>query len=468
MLPLLWLIACGNPSGFRAKHMEFERVSGQNTAQTGVSAKPGDIVRQSGQIQFDQLNAVWEGEKVILKGSLRLAGQPHGEVTLTGTRNGDQISFSTDQKDLENKLKAQATCNSDDGVCSEYFIDMFAKDNRGVIQHDQFVLKKPETKSPQIAKPKASTTTSTTLTAPEPVSESMIMDEVQNPKSGGFVGASDDDARALFADEKSTTTTTTTSSPTTTTTLKVSPPPATSGAKSATTSTSTTSTTSSTVTTTTLAVMTASKEQASGRTDKGQLQNATDLAKIAMAEGSFFRFIWPANKTSFGTMDMAAIIQKMAKFVHEKISGYVLTVGDVSAQRGGKLFSHLSHQNGLDADISYLVNNKRSEFASVVTNQGVNSDFLPAENWDLFKYAFSVGRVELILVDTKVKKSLCQQAIRASDLKDAQDRGFAYEILRRVLLVKGHDNHFHLRIACPKTDRRCQQPVYSVRDSGCF
>ena len=457
ILPVFFLLACGNPAGFRAKVMEFERVDLKNATQPTSTAKPGDVVRQSGQIQFDQLTAVWDGEDVTLKGSLKLAGKPYGDVALKGTRKGEQIAFSTDQSDLAKRLKGQAICTSDDGICSEYFIDMFARDTRGVIQHDQFVLKKPAPSEPEAIKPSAPTTTTLPLKENEPV----IQDEIENPKSGSFVGTSDEEARALFENEStlesgkgpSTTTTTVIPSTTSTTAVPVAVPAAGPPVKPAPEKSSSPS---------------GAKEQAIGKTDKGLLQNATDLSKIASAEGSFFRFIWPANKTNFGTLDMAAIIQKMAKFAHEKISGYILTIGDISTQHGGKLFSHLSHQNGLDADISYLVNNKRSEFSSVVTKQGVNSDFMLTENWELFKYAFSVGRVELIFVDGKVKRALCEQAILAKDLKDNQDRGAAYEILRRVMLVSGHDNHFHLRISCPKSDKKCQQPVYTLRDSGCF
>ena len=36
-----------------------------------------------------------------------------------------------------------------------------------------------------------------------------------------------------------------------------------------------------------------------------------------------------------------------------------LQIGDLSAKSGGKIFRHVSHQNGLDADIVYLRKDKR-------------------------------------------------------------------------------------------------------------
>lgn len=453
----LLLNACSNPSQFRANEVALERVELSNQKlNRDQSAKPGDIIRESGQIQFHDLKAKWNDDDLAVTGQLNIQGKSVGPIEFKGQKEGNEVVLISDDSRIGKQIRVKAICLSEDSACGDFFMDAFFKDDRGVIQHDQFVIKEkavqPKLKSLSESisfKPGSVSSTKVGRDQSEKIKEVIIPDDVEVKSQGAYAGATDQEAKDLFDEanpklkikstsvQKTNTTTTTTLKSSKAVEVKAAPP-------------------------------TKPSEQAIGSPNKGRLESATNLALLAKGQNSFFRLIWPGNKTGFATRDMAGIIQKLGEFIHQKVAGYILTVGDISSQHGGKLFSHLSHQNGLDADIAYVVSNERSNFKDLTTWTGVSSDFMPAENWALFKKAFAVGKVELILVDKKIKKSICQEAIRSKDLNGPEDRGPAFQILRRLKHVEHHDNHFHLRIACPVNDRRCRQPEYSLGDSGCY
>lgn len=482
---ILALVACGNASQFRAKNVSLERVEAPNENRPTVEMKPNDIVRLSGQIQYQDLNADWEGEQVTLKGQFQLGNQNYGEVEMRGRRTGEEIVFSPVREDLSGKVRAKATCISADEVCSDFFVDILVRDDDGRIKHDQFVVqkkaapatpeKKPETASPApnptpapnpppVKTPQPAPPATTTPATLPPV---VIKDDIEGLQPGAFVGISDDEIRELFNPEniKSEVTpppqlppseTPTTSS--TTTTNKATPPQ--SGKEQ-----------SPTPAPTTPAPEAPKKvlQQSIGAPNDGSLENAEDISVFAKMENSFFKLVWPEGTKHFSTTSMLKMIQQIAEYTHAGVTGFQLSVGELSKKRGG-LVGHKSHQNGLDADLGYVVSHERSNYRNMITAQSqLNVDFMAAENWSLFKKIFENSNVEVIFVHSAIKKALCAEAIRVGDLKDANDQGTAYQVLRRIWKEDGHDEHFHLRLACQKTDKRCRNlNGYAQASSGCF
>lgn len=154
-----------------------------------------------------------------------------------------------------------------------------------------------------------------------------------------------------------------------------------------------------------------------------------------------------------------AIASVTAKLPHV----HPLSIGDLSAERGGSLMAHRSHQSGRDVDIGLYY---------LEPPAGYPDRFVPAtvENLDreatwtlltaLARTARRPGGVDYILLDHDVQGLVFAWA---------RDHGVSKRTIRRILqyprppeiqagLVRHfpkHDDHLHVRFRCPPRDRWC-------------
>lgn len=145
-----------------------------------------------------------------------------------------------------------------------------------------------------------------------------------------------------------------------------------------------------------------------------------------------------------------------------------LYIGDISQPRGGPMTGgHASHQIGLDVDIWMLpptrlnlTRRERENISSIsvrsADQKAVNANFTPA-HVALLKAAASDPRVERIFVAAAIKLELCKTATR-------KDKSW----LQRIRPLYGHDDHFHVRLKCPKGAADCitQTPTVAELSNG--
>lgn len=192
-----------------------------------------------------------------------------------------------------------------------------------------------------------------------------------------------------------------------------------------------------------------------GETTAGCLQGASALSM----DGSGFEVMHQERARYFGHPDLIAVIRHLGAMVAHHGWGR-MHVGDLSLARGGPMPSgHRSHQTGLDADIwfamekginyapSFLLQDQRT------LDHGLWGD----HHAELLKIASRMPEVDRIFVHASIKQSLCQ------DKRYLKDR----EWLRKIRPWYRHDDHFHLRLACPEGSPDCvsQDPVPS--GDGC-
>lgn len=141
-----------------------------------------------------------------------------------------------------------------------------------------------------------------------------------------------------------------------------------------------------------------------------------------------------------------------------------LYIGDLAQARGGPSASgHLSHQTGLDADIWYLppkrLDLSPAERETISANSVRTADQLRVnENWteahhQLLKLAASDPRVDRIFVAAAIKIEMCKTATAA-------DKSW----LQRIRPIYGHNDHFHVRLKCPRGESQCQTQTPTVAD----
>lgn len=139
-----------------------------------------------------------------------------------------------------------------------------------------------------------------------------------------------------------------------------------------------------------------------------------------------------------------------------------LLVGDLSQPRGGPMaFGHGSHQNGLDVDIWFRLPGKALKPAelsspqpvSMVKGRQVNPKTWGPRQLKLLELAAAAPDVDRIFVNPAIKAAACKAG-----------RG---DWLAKLRPWWGHDEHFHVRLACPAGDVNCQQQAAIPPGDGC-
>jgi penicillin-insensitive murein endopeptidase len=137
-----------------------------------------------------------------------------------------------------------------------------------------------------------------------------------------------------------------------------------------------------------------------------------------------------------------------------------LYVGDIAQARGGPVKGHASHQTGLDVDIWFtpatrldLTRSDREKLGAIsvraADQRHVNGNWTPSHAY-ILEAAARDPRVNRIFVTAPVKLALCADAGRG-------DAAW----LRKIRPWWGHDDHFHVRLDCPRGAVGCvdQDPV---------
>ena len=179
---------------------------------------------------------------------------------------------------------------------------------------------------------------------------------------------------------------------------------------------------------------------------------------------------WQAMRLSrnrnWGHPELVDFIQKLSRKAAQQPGWNGLYVGDMSQPRGGPMLTgHRSHQIGLDVDIWMLPardlglsKRKRENISSISTRRAkgayVNSNWTRAHH-EIIKAAAKDRRTARIFVFPGAKVQMCKD--------EKGNRAW----LRKVRPWWGHHYHFHVRLACPRGARGCQNQNPPPAGDGC-
>lgn len=183
--------------------------------------------------------------------------------------------------------------------------------------------------------------------------------------------------------------------------------------------------------------------QAVGAPWAGALDHA---AQLPAGEGYFIK----RPTRSYGTQRLidytrSAIAEVRALYpdVH------TLAVGDISAELGGKISDHRSHQSGLDVDIGFYFKSKATQHFD-----DANADLDLEATWALLtaftRIAGQDDGVQMIFLDYDVQRRLYEFAKHCGTRDDELAFMFQYpngpnELTGLVRHWPGHQNHMHVR-----------------------
>ncbi len=184
------------------------------------------------------------------------------------------------------------------------------------------------------------------------------------------------------------------------------------------------------------------------------------------AQGEGFETIHLGNSSFWGASETISRIALLGERV--RAAGLPdVYVDDISRRFGGPMpGGHLSHQVGLDADVSLDVRSRPPltpatretvELPSLVRPDGRG---VVPERWSdgvvtLLRLAAGLPEVDRILVNPAIKRQLCQSV--------TGDRAW----LRLIRPWYGHAAHMHIRFRCPAGQAECQQPPLPPVGDGC-
>ena len=124
--------------------------------------------------------------------------------------------------------------------------------------------------------------------------------------------------------------------------------------------------------------------------------------------------------------------------------------------RGGPAPSgHASHQTGLDVDVWFLPPTGGHAPSMVDAARKQPSAAFGARMVRLLQAAAADPRVDRIFVNPILKRALCD--------KSGGDRGW----LQKLRPWWGHDDHFHVRLACPADSPACTPQAPLPPGDGC-
>ncbi len=198
--------------------------------------------------------------------------------------------------------------------------------------------------------------------------------------------------------------------------------------------------------------------QSIGATNRGRLHNA---ARLKAGPGYFIRRPERSYGAHHTIIHVRAALQSVRK-QHPKT--HRLAVGDISARKGGKISMHASHQSGRDIDLGFFYKKRPKGYPqSFVDATAKNLDF--DATWALIEaLARTQGKpagVETIFIGYATQKLLYKQARKRGVRKAKLTPLLQYPHGRssRKAFVRhepGHNEHMHVRFACPPRDERCR------------
>ena len=194
-----------------------------------------------------------------------------------------------------------------------------------------------------------------------------------------------------------------------------------------------------------------------GETNSGCIGGAQTLP----LEGKGYQVMHIERDRYYGHPDLIRALKLLGQKADQHDLG-IVQIGDLGQPRGGPLpFGHRSHQSGLDVDIWFNLNPRILAGANAThsnisapsmlndSKTGLDRDHWTSGQAKLLELAANLPGVDRIFVNPYIKKELC----------DTVEGNRAW--LRVVRPWYNHDDHLHMRLACPigSTSCREQDPV---------
>jgi penicillin-insensitive murein endopeptidase len=189
-------------------------------------------------------------------------------------------------------------------------------------------------------------------------------------------------------------------------------------------------------------------------------------AAMLPADGDGYQVIRLSRNRIWGHPETVAFVERLGR--RARAAGLApFYVGDMAQPRGGPMnFGHGSHQSGLDVDIWFNLDGKpalppaQREEVTLPSMVLADASAVDAARFGppqvrLLRLAATDPKVDRLFVHWTIKRALCDRV--------AGDRSW----LHRIRPWYGHDEHFHVRLACPAGSPDCKGQAPVPPGDGC-
>ncbi len=167
----------------------------------------------------------------------------------------------------------------------------------------------------------------------------------------------------------------------------------------------------------------------------------------------------------WGLPALVGLVERAAARVADRHAGSVLLVGDLSRADGGEIGGHDSHETGRDVDLGFYLLRDGVPFVTdeylVIDREGAargakGVTFDDERNWALLAALLS-DRESPGILQVFVAKHLQTRLLREARRVRAPEAivARARTVMLQPRVGQRHDDHFHVRIRCPKGQRDC-------------
>jgi penicillin-insensitive murein endopeptidase len=195
-----------------------------------------------------------------------------------------------------------------------------------------------------------------------------------------------------------------------------------------------------------------------GTTSKGILINSEHLK----TKTTHYGFYHGASRR-YSVPELKNMIKRVSSAVATEYEGSVLMIGDMSAEHGGFIGGHRSHRTGLDVDFAFYLQKPNGRLAKPVPlttfdrfGIGIRDKqivkFDVARNWKLVEEMLldPEADIQWIFTSNGIKSLLLDWALRKN--RDIELIKRAATVLHQPSDSYPHDDHFHVRIYCPRSE----------------
>lgn len=162
----------------------------------------------------------------------------------------------------------------------------------------------------------------------------------------------------------------------------------------------------------------------------------------------------------FAHPSLVLMLQRSAKQIARTTHGAKLVVADLSAERGGPLSGHHSHQSGRDADVLFYARDEKGKLVAPTKFVPYGSDgkatdgsglvFDDALNWQLVETMARDSRadIDMVFISRPLRARLL--AFAAKKKRPQKYVDLVTKLFMQPEDAEPHNDHFHVRIKCPK------------------
>jgi penicillin-insensitive murein DD-endopeptidase len=200
----------------------------------------------------------------------------------------------------------------------------------------------------------------------------------------------------------------------------------------------------------------------------GAPNDGWQLRPIELKPRKYLKVKQGSESRVYGHPALVKMLDRTSRDIARSAPGSVMLVGDLSSKSGGPLSGHHSHQSGRDADLAFYAKDQKGKSVKLDRFVAFGGDgkakdksglvFDDHRNWLLVQSWLNDHRagISFIFISRPLRKRLLDYAAGHPSFKGRVKEAAA--LMREPARAEAHDDHFHLRISCPKRqDEICRE-----------